>query len=962
VTPPDRAAAPESIAATAAPKRALALELSARYLSPLLDLATPFIAELPALLAAWDVSLADLRDETNWVSLRFCEALTEWLAARLGADRLATETTRAAYSPKALGYLYPLLRAFGSPRAGYVRLPQFVGVLNKVSQVRVLAVTRGQAQIEYRPATPALRERSPLICRLRKEQLAAGPTLWSLPAATIEELECQTRGDERCLYRLHWAERAGLRGMLIGGLGSLGLALAAASWHWHGHWPTALLFGAIGTLAGRIFDDRRQQRELTRFTEEQNRALTDAAQAMERRFVELELAKRDVDQKVETRTAELRLTTQQLAESLSRLEQLSRVKDEFLANVSHELRTPLTLILGPLADLLADSEGPRRQELQLVKRNAVRLNALVDDLLDLARLQAGQLRLSVTTLDLVETLGRTVEQFQPLAQRRGLILTLAPQPQPAGLPSPLPLTPPLIEGDPRRLEFVFANLLSNALKFTPAGGRVDVVVRLAGDALVVSVADTGPGIAAELREQIFDRFTRFEVAQTPGAAGSGIGLALVKELVELHHGSVTVASAPGEGATFTVTLPLQQPDGTQLAHDIPVPLRAFAVDALIDPTTISPLPASPVPASAPRILVVEDHADMRGFIASVLGRHYAVIECASAEEALTAIAERRPDAVVSDVMMAGMNGYDLCKSIKRQSPTTPVLLLTARQHTEWALHGFDAGADDYLGKPFHPEELLARLDVQLRLRTLMNEAVHREKLATLGQLAAGLAHEVRNPVGAILSGLPKLRRELETAPVRPAAREMVDVAIECAERVSRLVGDLLDLGQPDREGPRLWDPHEGIDAAIRVLRHRAPDSVDIRRRFAFAGRILARPAALNQVFVNLLDNAIHAVGDHGIIEVVTEARDGGAVVSFSDSGRGVPDELRARIFDPFFTTRAPGEGTGLGLHITQRIVHEHGGTIDVLASQLRGACFRIWLPDPPPGSATRTPTSSETRA
>ncbi len=356
-----------STTATPAATRALALELSARYLQPLLDLATPFATELPPLLASWDVSLTDLRDETNWVSLRFCEALTDWLAARLGADVLATETTRAAYSPKALGYLYPLLRAFGSPGAGYVRLPQFVGVLNKVSLVQVSAVARGRAEIEYRPASPALRERSPLICRLRKEQLAAGPTLWSLPAATIEELECQTRGDARCLYRLHWAERAGIRGTLAGAVGSLGAALAVVHWaplvtvHGAplslGHWPTALVAGVLGALAGRVLDDRRQQRELTRFTEEQNRALTEAAQAMERRFVELEAAKRDVESKVETRTAELRLTTLKLAESLSRLEQLSQVKDEFLANVSHELRTPLTLIFGSARRLT----GARRQ-------------------------------------------------------------------------------------------------------------------------------------------------------------------------------------------------------------------------------------------------------------------------------------------------------------------------------------------------------------------------------------------------------------------------------------------------------------------------------------------------------------------------------------------------------------------------------------------------------------------------
>jgi signal transduction histidine kinase len=391
-----------------------------------------------------------------------------------------------------------------------------------------------------------------------------------------------------------------------------------------------------------------------------------------------------------------------------------------------------------------------------------------------------------------------------------------------------------------------------------------------------------------------------------------------------------------------------------VARDAPVPARRFGVDVLAAIEALPPRPAPARPAGeepAQRVLVVEDNADMRAFLVHVLGRRYAVDEAAGAEEALALLAARRADAVVSDVMMPGQSGYDLCRAIKAQSPTTPVLLLTARKNSEWALHGFASGADDNLAKPFHPDELLARVDVQLRLRGLMDEAVRREKLATLGQLAAGMAHEVRNPVSAILAGLPRLKRELEGAPVRPQAREMLNVAVECAERIDRLVGDLLALGQPDREGPQLWDVHEGIDAAIRVLRHRAPERVDIRRRFAYDGRVLARPAALNQVFVNLLDNAIHAVGQEGIIEVRTRAAPGGALVTFEDSGAGVPDELRARIFDPFFTTKPEGHGTGLGLHVSRRIILEHGGTIDVLPSALHGACFRIWLPHAQGGSA-----------
>ena len=921
-----------------AAERALALELSCRYLQPLLDLAAPFDAELPSLLAAWDVTLPQLRDETNWVSLRFCEALTEWLAARVGGDELAVRVAEAAYSPRALGFIYPLLRAFASPRLGYAKLPQFVGVLNKVSRVAVLSIAGGGAELEYRPVSEALRERSPLICRLRREQLAAAPTLWGLPHATVEELECQTRGGERCLYRLTWAERAGWLGTLAGAVGAALLAWLVLP-------PPLLPWAcACGALLGRVVDGQRQQRELRRFNAEQNRALTDAARAMERRFAELEQAKREVDRQVEARTAELQLTSSQLAETVTQLEQLSKVKDEFLANVSHELRTPLTLILGPVGDLLAGGGGAQREELELVQRNALRLNSLVDDLLELARLQAGQLRLAVTEVDVGETVGAVVEQFRLLAARKSIAVGFDPGAQ---------LT---IAADPRRLEFVFANLLSNAVKFTPVGGRVDVAVRAGADEVRIEVADSGPGIAAERQARIFDRFARFDAPSAPGGAGSGIGLALVKELVELHGGSVTVRSAPGAGSTFVVTLPRQRAAGRAHAdaqRDVPVPVRSqpgrvFLVD---DGPAAAPAPDAGAAVDAltdgRSVLVVDDHADMRAFLTTLLGRRYRVEAVASGEAALEAIARRRPDAVVSDVMMPGLSGYDLCRALKQQPATRaiPVVLLTARRDAEWALHGFASGADDYVSKPFHPDELLARIDVQLRLRGLMDDQIRKEKLATLGSLAAGLAHEVRNPVGAILAGLPRLRRELASVELRPAAREMLDVAIDCAQRIDRLVGDLLDLGQPDRDGARLWDPHEGIEAAIRVLSHRAPESVAIHRRFGFAGRVMARPAALNQVFVNLLDNAIAAVAGGGVIEVETAAADRGALFAFSDSGAGIPDELRARVFDPFFTTKEVGRGTGLGLHISRRIVEEHGGTLDVIGSRLHGACFRIWLPE-----------------
>ena len=185
-------------AAAATERSALAHEVSCRFLTPLLDLAEAekLDAGLDQLLGRWELERAELRDESNWVSLRFCEDLCDWLAGRVGAEALAERVTRATFSPRALGVLYPVMRAFGSPRVGYGALPQLVARMTKVSTVTVSGVRRGSAEIVYRPSQPAHKARSPLICFLRKAQIAAGPTLWKLPAARVEEAECQSRGGE----------------------------------------------------------------------------------------------------------------------------------------------------------------------------------------------------------------------------------------------------------------------------------------------------------------------------------------------------------------------------------------------------------------------------------------------------------------------------------------------------------------------------------------------------------------------------------------------------------------------------------------------------------------------------------------------------------------------------------------------------------------------------------------------
>jgi len=920
-------------------------ELSCRFLQPLLDLADE--ETLKGFLADWDVTIAQLRDQTNWVSLRFCEALVDALAAKIGADEVVERVTRAAFDPSALGFLYPLVRAFGTPQLGYLRLPQFVATLNKVSLVKVSKIRRGYAEVEYRPVSPEHIERSPLICQVRRAQIAAGPTIWGLPPAQVEERECQAQGGERCWYVLRWAERTSWWGLALGTSVGTGLGFAFGAGPWL---PAAVVAG--GAL-GRLWDNRLQVSELTRFNDEQTAALRQASEDAERRFVELERAKTEVDQKVTERTLELRQASTQLEASLERLEELARVKDEFVANVSHELRTPLTLILAPLEELLAGrAQGELSQDyLKAMHRSAVRLNGMVNDLLVLARVQAGQLRLSLEEIHVGELAASVLEQFRALAERKGIKLRYVGPPDGETVLAWL---------DPGRIEFVLVNLLSNAHKFTSQGGEVTLTVSKkpfdGHDEIVVEVRDTGAGIAPGLQDKVFERFSRFESSEMPGAAGAGIGLALVKELVGLHGGRVALSSAPGQGSTFTIAFRtgrehIQDRVLERRQVDVPVPFGRRRSD--LEPVSETSTPSggwadtATAPADAARVLVVEDNDDMRIFILRVLGPHYRLTQAVDGQDALELVGTERPDLIISDVMMPRLNGYELCRKLKADADTRmiPVLLLTAKK--ERALEGFEAGADDYLVKPFNSQELLARIDVHMRLRQLLRDRVHVEKLATLGALAAGLAHEVRNPAGAILAGLPKVRRSLSEVETPPRTLEMIDLAIDSAERITRLVDDLLQLGQPDRDGARAWDLHEGLDAALRILSQRA-ERVELRRRFDFHGLVRCRPNALNQVFLNLLDNAVRAVEKGGIVDVHTRAEAGGVSVLISDSGDGVPKELVSRIFEPFFTTRdtarGPNQGTGLGLHISQRVALEHGGRLELVDAKGWGACFKLWLP------------------
>ncbi len=636
--------------------------------------------------------------------------------------------------------------------------------------------------------------------------------------------------------------------------------------------------------------------------------------------------------------------TQELSSTLKRLQELDRLKNEFFANVSHELRTPLTLILTPVEDLLGrDVSADIKPALLVIRRNAHRLLRLIDDLLDLARLDVGGLRLYVAELDLNDVAERLVEVSRPAAEARGMRLEL--ELPPGELP---------VYGDPHRVEIILTNLIGNALKFTPDGGRVSVRVVREQNSCRVDVEDSGPGIPAAELDRIFDRFYQVEGSQRRRQGGAGIGLSLARKLAELHGGNVAVKSTVGLGSTFSVILPL----GRDHFRDEVLERRRVKTDEHPHrrASDRSSLPLVPEPSEPfdpesppvrmdkgrkPLVLVAEDEPDLREYIEATLRSHFELVTATDGAGALAIVKSRAPDLVLTDVMMPGTTGTDLCRAIK-QDPrlkSTPVIVLTALSATDNVLEAYSAGADDFVTKPFHSRVLLARINAQLRLRSVGLQLADQARLATAGTLAGGVAHEVRNPLNAVLNAA----RSLPGVTNRPElTQKLLGIIVEGALRIDRIVGALEEHVRPAEDNAILQcDLQTGLRSSIELLEHKMT-GVTVHMNCESQRSVVASPRELNQVFLNLLDNAVRAGGKNIWVRTTDEA--GSVRVSVSDDGPGVPSDVAELIFEPFFTTRQVGEGTGLGLYLSRRIIQQCGGNLTYAPREGGGAVFGIQLP------------------
>jgi signal transduction histidine kinase/ABC-type uncharacterized transport system permease subunit len=696
---------------------------------------------------------------------------------------------------------------------------------------------------------------------------------------------------------------------------------------------------------------------------------------------ELEDLTQHLELRVQDRTAELEQVNAKLAKANTDLLELDKLKTTFFANITHELRTPLALILAPLRSMLEGDLGHFEEQhllhLRCIDRNALKLLKLIDDLLDLSRIDEDRLRLRIVAVDLAALAARLVEAALPLAQRKQIELSVEPG------------ATPVVEADEEQLERALVNLLSNALKFTEPGGRVRVAVGERGDDASFAVKDSGVGIRADDLPHVFERFYQ---ADSSVRGGSGIGLALALEIARLHGGDIDVQSSPGEGSTFTVRLPKSAaglPPGRldRRTTGVPVVERRRATDQGVPEWTAAivsqpnykyfdletaterrviprELLGSPGPKLA-RLLVAEDNPDMLRYLHQTLGERFEVWAVQDGTRAWELLERERHDLVVADVMMPGLTGFELCRRIKSDPRTasTPVILLTARGALADRVEGQEVGADAYLPKPFSPRELDAVIDRLLESSTRTTAIAAQRREAALDSLLAGMAHELRNGVQQISGAHAAIELLLRTtlaktngkaleAPTVERLSRLTNASERAIERIGRVVNSLQQYAHQGLRPP--WADVDLDDLVRRQVALLPPDRagrvhVELRSEAPVRGP----EEELRQLVLNLIDNALDATEGGGEVWVETTPSAGRTTFSVRDTGAGIPPELQARVFDLFFTTKEAGRGTGLGLALAKRTVTDLGGEITLHSRLGGGTELAVVLPTARPRQPAR---------
>jgi signal transduction histidine kinase len=678
------------------------------------------------------------------------------------------------------------------------------------------------------------------------------------------------------------------------------------------------------------------------------------------------------------------------------LAELDRAKTTFFSNVSHEFRTPLTLMLGPIEALLADAaDADSRNKLELVHRNGMRMLRLVNSLLDFSRIEAGRLQASFEPTELDKLTAEIAAAFQNIVEGAGLSFTIE-----------CDELPEAVFVDRESWEKIVFNLLSNAFKFTHQGG-ITVKVRASTDNryAVLHVSDTGIGIATKDRARVFERFHRIEGARGRSFEGTGIGLALVQELVKVHGGAVEVDSIVSQGTTFIVRIPFgtSHLPADQLrtrATPVPVGAHSFLEEAvrwlpsngkaqpLLD--SVLELPRSEAATNGRRILLADDNADMRDYVRQLLeAQGYLVEAVADGETALTRARATRPDLILTDVMMPRLNGIELLRMIRNDAAlaSTPVVMLSARAGEDARVEALDAIADDYLAKPFAARELLARIhsnievaalrrraevelqainaDLERRVEAEVAERLHVEealrqaqKMESIGQLTGGVAHDFNNLLTIIIGGLDTIRRAKPEDQAR--IKRGADMAFHGAQRAASLTSRLLAFSRRQPLSPKPLDLNLLMRDLSELLHRTLGETIELE--VVGSPRLWTAEVDQNQLesaILNLAVNARDAMPRGGRLTIETSntmldesyvARDAEVqpgqyvMLAVSDNGQGMSSETLAHAFEPFYTTKEVGKGTGLGLSMVYGFVKQSRGHVTLYSELGHGTSVKLYFP------------------
>jgi signal transduction histidine kinase len=663
------------------------------------------------------------------------------------------------------------------------------------------------------------------------------------------------------------------------------------------------------------------------------------------------------------------------------LEQIDKAKTVFFSNISHEFRTPLTLILNPLEELLnqpkSDLSDQEKQNIETVHRNALRLLKLVNTLLDFSRIESGRQQASYVPTDLAVLTRNLAANFRAVIEKAGMQLIVNCKND----------MPPVYV-DRQMWERIVFNLLSNAFKYTPSGS-ITVALSTKDDFAILEIIDTGVGIPASELPHMFERFHRLQNTTGRTFEGTGIGLSLIKEFVLLHKGDIDVASELDKGSTFTVRIPLGKdhlPPQQIITDDsdemVTSAMYVEEAGTLLVRENNVEMAAVTENGDLPLVLVVDDNADMREHLRSVLMPHFRIVTANNGQEALQKIQEQPPALILSDIMMPVLDGIGLLQEVKASKATAhiPVILLTARAGEESKIVGWETGADDYLTKPFSSKELISRISSQIKTQQIRAESLmgiveqeqYAKKLEEMNRELIKMNEELTSFAYVSSHDLQEPLRKIQMFSRRILEKEVNSLSEEgrnffyrmdnAASRMQLLINDLLTYSRTNTSQKHFEKTDLNLLLAeVKLELYEKVTATNTIIESTSLPALSIIPFQFKQLFTNLLANSIKFarpnVQPH--IAIKSELVDGITInkalannenkywhISIADNGTGFDPKFSEQIFGLFqrLHGRKDYEGTGIGLAIAKKVVENHNGFITADGREGDGATIHLYLP------------------